>query len=174
MDSAVTLTMNPSIDVGLTIDELVPDAKLRSGSVRREPGGGGINVARGVHRLGGDVCALFNGDDLPGVLLERLLDEEGVPCQRLRIQNRIRDSLLVNVRASGKLYHLVMPGPEMTETEMQQVLEAVGSRDPAPAYLVAIGSLPAGVDDAFYARLARKVHERGARFVPGSPARLRP
>lgn len=161
----VTLTMSPSIDIGLSVEKLVPDAKLRSDGVRREPGGGGVNVARGIHRLGGDVCALFNGDDLYGALLESLLGVEGVPCERLPTANRIRESLLVDVRASGELYHIVMPGPELTEAEVQQVLEAIAARNPAPAYLVASGSLPKGIDDEFYARLARIARDRGARFV---------
>jgi 6-phosphofructokinase 2 len=157
--------MNPSVDVGLRIEKLVPDAKLRSEDVEREPGGGGINVARGIHRLGGDVCALFNGDDLNGSLLESLLGEEGVPCMRLPIGNRVRESVLLEVRASGELYHIVMPGPEITDAEAAQALEAVASREPAPAYIVASGSLPGGVDEAFYARLARTARARGARLV---------
>lgn len=172
--STVTLTMSPSIDVGVSIEKLVPDAKLRSQGVRREPGGGGINVARGIHRLGGDVCALFNGDDLYGALLESLLGGEGVACKRLPIGNRVRESLLVEVRASEELYHIVLPGPELDETEVRQALEAVGGHDPPPAYLVASGSLPKGVDDAFYARMAHGARQRGVRFVldsHGAPLR---
>lgn len=165
MDSVVTLTMSPSIDLGLSIEQLVPDAKLRSDSVRREPGGGGINVARGIRKLGGDVCALFNGDDRYGGLLEILLADEGVSCERLPIRNRIREGISVEVRDSGKVYHLVMPSPEMTEPEVKKVLEAITARRPAPAYLVASGSLPGGVDDTFYARLARTARDQGARFV---------
>jgi 6-phosphofructokinase 2 len=63
MDTVLTLTMNPTLDIGLEIERLVAGQKLRSPTVRREPGGG-INVARGISRLGGTVCALFTGDDV--------------------------------------------------------------------------------------------------------------
>ena len=165
MDNVVTLTMNPTIDVGLSIDRLVPDAKLRSDSVRREPGGGGINVARGIHKLGGEVCALFNGDEVYGGLLETLLGQEGVPRRRLPIANRVREGISLEVREAGELYHLVLPGPELTDGELEQALDAVAGRKPAPAYLVASGSLPPGVADDFYARLARVARERDIRFV---------
>jgi 6-phosphofructokinase 2 len=41
-----TLTLNPAVD------ELMADHKMLASSVRREPGGGGVNVARSLNRLG--------------------------------------------------------------------------------------------------------------------------
>ena len=40
----VTLTVNPAIDIAASVDRVVPLHKLRCTSVRRDPGGGGINV----------------------------------------------------------------------------------------------------------------------------------
>ncbi|SRR6056297_659395 len=174
MDSVMTLTMNPTLDIGLSVDSLVPGKKLRSETVRREPGGGGINVARGIRRLGGDVCALFPGDDVIGARLESLLQERSVPRRRLPIRGTVREGISVWVRDEGALFHFVMPGPELGEDEAQLALDAVLDHEPCPDWLVASGSLPPGVDDNFYARLARAASERGIRFVldsHGAPLR---
>ena len=52
MAEIVTLTVNPSIDVATSVERVAPFHKLRCGAERRDPGGGGINVARVMKRLG--------------------------------------------------------------------------------------------------------------------------
>ena len=59
METAVTLTPNPAIDISTAVDEVLPIRKLRCEAARRDPGGGGINVARVVRRLGGEVSAIY-------------------------------------------------------------------------------------------------------------------
>lgn len=174
MDSVMTLTMNPTLDIGLSVEGLVPGKKLRSETVRREPGGGGINVARGINRLGGRVCALFPGDDVIGARLEGLLEERSVPHRRLPVRGTVREGISVWVRDEEALFHFVMPGPEFSRDEAQRALDAVLDHEPCPDWLVASGSLPPGVDDGFYARLARAARERDIRFVldsHGAPLR---
>jgi len=165
LNTILTLTMNPTLDIGLDVDRLVPNQKLRAESVRREPGGGGINVARGIHRLGGKVCALFNGNERLGPRLASLLEDEGVPCRRLPVVGDLREGFSVRVKDTDELFHFVLPGPELTEKETQQALDAVLSFEPTPRYLVASGGLPPGADDDFYARLARGAAQQGIRLA---------
>ena len=54
MTDIVTITPNPAVDLSTTVDRIMPVAKLRGKTQRRDPGGGGINVARVIRRLGGD------------------------------------------------------------------------------------------------------------------------
>jgi pfkB family carbohydrate kinase len=79
MAAIVTLTMNPALDIATTTEIVVPAEKLRCSEPRYDPGGGGINVARAVHMLGGDAIAVFPVGGLSGEMLCRLLDGEGVP-----------------------------------------------------------------------------------------------
>jgi 6-phosphofructokinase 2 len=53
MSGIVTFTPNLALDVSTTIARVMPDHKLRCTAARYDPGGGGINVARVVRRLGG-------------------------------------------------------------------------------------------------------------------------
>ena len=59
MTAIVTITLNPAVDLSTAVERIVPVLKLRGTSQRRDPGGGGINVARVVARLGGDVSAIY-------------------------------------------------------------------------------------------------------------------
>jgi len=57
MKAILTVTPNPALDVHARVEALVPRQKLRCRDVRRDPGGGGINVARAVKKLGGEAVA---------------------------------------------------------------------------------------------------------------------
>ena len=63
MAAIVTLTMNPALDIATSTDRVEPTHKLRCMMPRHDPGGGGINVARAVHALGGDAVAIFRSAD---------------------------------------------------------------------------------------------------------------
>ena len=70
----VTLTSNPAIDIATSVPMVTPLQKLRCTAARRDPGGGGINVARVVQRLGGNAVAIYPVGGSTGELLRRLVD----------------------------------------------------------------------------------------------------
>ena len=69
MPAIVTLTMNPALDVATATDTIVPSTKLRCEEPRYDPGGGGINVARAVHMLGGDALAVYPAGGATGEMI---------------------------------------------------------------------------------------------------------
>lgn len=165
MTAIVTVTPNPSVDLSTTVERIVPVYKLRGTSQRRDPGGGGINVARVVTRLGGDVRAIYPAGGAMGDLLQRLLDGEGISSDILPIAGETREDFFVNEIATGQQYRFILPGPRLDEHEWKACLAAVAALDPFPRFLVASGSLPDGVPDDFYAQLARIVRQRGASMI---------
>ncbi len=165
MTGIVTVTLNPSLDLSVSVPRIVPTRKLRCTMPRRDPGGGGINVARVVKRLGLEVSAVYPAGGLPGSLLHRLLEEEGIRSVPLEIANETREDFTALDEATGEQYRFVLPGPEMSEGELNQVLDRLASQSSRPAYVVASGSLPPGAPEDFYGRIARVVRGLGARFV---------
>jgi 6-phosphofructokinase 2 len=165
----VTLTPNPAIDVSASVDYVVPDHKLRCGTPTYEPGGGGVNVARAVHKLGGAALAVFPAGGPAGALLGRLLQAEGLACRALPIAGWTRENTNITERVTRRQFRFVMPGPTLAVHEWRAILEQVGRLDPAPRYLVASGSLPPGVPGDFYGQLARAVAGRGVRLVLDAP-----
>ncbi|HUE95769.1 MAG TPA: 1-phosphofructokinase family hexose kinase [Longimicrobiaceae bacterium] len=165
MKRIVTVTMNPAVDASSSTDRVAADEKLRCEPLEREPGGGGINVARAIGKLGGDALALYPAGGTMGELLGELLEPEPLRHQRLDIAGSTRENVTIRESGSDRQYRFVMPGPELEQAEWQAVLESIAGLDPAPDFVVGSGSLPEGVPDDFFARLAETSQSRGARFV---------
>ena len=69
MSAIVTVTMSPAVDVNSATDQVLPNRKLRCEEPAREPGGGGINVARAIRQLGGTARAIFVAGGAAGARL---------------------------------------------------------------------------------------------------------
>jgi len=137
--------------------------KVRCTSVRHDAGGGGINVARVVHRLGLEVTAIYTAGGPSGQRLHQLLDREGLQQRIVAIESDTRESFTVFERASGNEYRFVLPGPELREPEWRSCLELL--RGLPMDYLVLSGSLPPGAPEDFYAQATRIAKDRGARIL---------
>lgn len=165
MPQIVTLTMNPALDIATATEVVRPTHKLRCEEPLYDPGGGGINVARAIHRLGGDALAVFPVGGLSGERLCQLLQTEGVRHIPIPISGVTRESFAVVERRSGDQYRLILPGPHLTEAEQERCLEALAAHLRDGTYLVASGSLPPGVPDDFYRRIGDLARRCATRFV---------
>jgi 6-phosphofructokinase 2 len=165
MTDIVTLTLNPALDVSTTVEQVTDTRKLRCGPALKHPGGGGINVARVVSRLGGDCVAVYLAGGPLGQELRRLVDEERVRGVAIEIADETRESFSVYERSTGRQFRFVLPGPTVGDAEWRQCALRIGAFEPPPRYLVLSGSLPPGVPADVYATLARAARAKGTRVV---------
>lgn len=165
MPAILTLTPNPALDLSTTAERVLPTHKLRCGPVTRYAGGGGVNVARLLHRLGADVAAWTLTGGPAGAKVQQLLHHEGVLARCLPIADDTRENFCVIETATGQEFRFVLPGPTLAAAEWQAVLAQLESLPSAPRWLVASGSLPLGVPDDFYAQAARIAQRKGWRFA---------
>jgi len=153
--SRILLTLNPALDVSTAIDRVEPVHKMRCGEPTQHPGGGGINVARVLHRLGADVTAIYPVGGATGEALTKLLQAEGVPAQVVPIAGQTRESFSVHEASSGLDWRFVLPGPTLSEAELRACCDALmtaadggeaarGVWVMVPSALVASGGLPPG------------------------------
>jgi len=166
MDRVATLTLNPAIDSACEADAVFPTHKVRTFAERSDPGGGGINVARVLARLGEQVEAVYLSGGATGALLDELLVERGIERHRIPIHDHTRMSLAVFEQSSGREFRFVPEGPLVSGQEWQAALDHCAAL--SCGWLVASGSLPRGVPDDFYARLSRVTAARGIRLVVDS------
>jgi 6-phosphofructokinase 2 len=165
MPGIVTLTLNPAVDKSAIVDRVVPEWKLRCASPRYEPGGGGINVSRAIHRLGGESVAFHTAGGPYGQQLQDLLDQEGLDHHAIALEGWTRESFTVYETSTGQQYRFGMPGPNLRDREWNRCLTELSRVDPRPAFIVASGSLPPGVPKDFYGRLTRVARDLGAKMI---------
>jgi 6-phosphofructokinase 2 len=164
MSSIVTITFSPCIDKSTTVPSLIPEKKLRCSNPILEPGGGGINVARAMVKLGGQATAIFPSGGYTGKYFNQLMIEENVPSVIIDTVHETRENIIVLDESSNKQYRFGMPGTELSEKEWRHCLQAVEAIDDA-SFVVASGSLPPGVPQDIYAQLARIVKQKNAKLV---------
>jgi 6-phosphofructokinase 2 len=165
MADILTITMNPALDVSTSTDTVMATHKLRCAAQKLHPGGGGINVARVLHRLGSHCMALYPAGGFKGQILKRLLDEEQVRSHCITITDETRESFSVLETSTGRDFRFVLPGPDLTHHEWQACLNFVSELSTPCRYIVASGSLPPGVPVDFYAQLADLARARGSLMV---------
>lgn len=161
----VTLTLNPAVDLAAEVKRIEPAHKLRCTAPLRDAGGGGINVARAIRRLGGDALAIYLAGGHTGAMLDDLMRNEGISFRSLTIGGETRESFSITERSSQAQYRFVLPGPTITANEANAALEVLASAASGGGYVVASGSLPPGLDHDFYSRVGEVAARQGARFV---------
>ena len=165
MGTIVTLTMNPALDIATSTDRVAPTHKLRCAAPRYDPGGGGINVARAIHALGGDAIAVFPVGGPAGEMINHPLNQEGVRHHPIAIAGFTRESLAVEDHQTGEQFRFILPGPEVSERDQERCLDQLSVAAAEANYIVASGSLPLGVREDFYARVAELARTQGKRLV---------
>ncbi len=161
----VTLTLNPALDLSTTVERVEPWRKLRTGPQRIDPGGGGVNVARAVHQLGGVATAVVALGGHVGSLLEDELRPTGIGIRRVDVAAPTRQNFAVAETSTGQQYRFVQTGGEMSSAEWQACLDATVREAEGAHCVVASSSLPAGVPDDVFARLADGLQPLGVPLV---------
>lgn len=164
MGKIVTVTINPVIDKSTQVAGIAPEKKLRCEQPRFEPGGGGINVARAIKKLGGDALAIYTSGGYTGRFLNDLLKEEGIQTKAIPTQNYTRENLIVLDTHTNQQYRFGMPGSTILEEEWKACLQSIEEEEDVE-YIVASGSLAPGVPTDIYAQIAAIAKAKGARLI---------
>src|SRR3569832_2819646 len=118
---------------------------MRASAPKRDPGGGGINVARGVHRLGGDVAAIYPTCCAIGMLLHRLLEREGIDSIVTPSHVETRENFTAFEEESGLQYRFVLPGSPLHRPEWEAMLDKLTGLFESLRIVVARGSVLFGL-----------------------------
>ena len=165
MHSILTLTLNPALDVSTSTEQVMSEHKMRCTATRLDPGGGGINVARVIQRLGGRTLSLYTAGGPTGKAYRQLIEAEHIPALVIPIAESTRQSFTVDEVSTGKQFRFVLQGPELREEEWQACLDLLEESVVPGGFIVASGSLPPGVPADFYARVARIARVHAVRCV---------
>jgi 6-phosphofructokinase 2 len=165
MPDIATITINPAVDIFVNVSRVEPTKKLRCSAPKRDPGGGGINVARVAHRLGRTVIAIYPTGGAIGKLLQRLIEREGIESVVTPSHVETRENFTALETETGEQYRFVLPGSALHRPEWEACLDKLVTLPEKPKIIVASGSIPPGVPDDFFAAVARHAKRVGAKMV---------
>jgi 6-phosphofructokinase 2 len=164
MPSIITITFSPCIDKSTSVPALIPEKKLICAAPKLEPGGGGINIARAIKKLGGEATAIFPSGGYTGKYFNHLLEKENIDVVIIETENETRENIIVLDEAGNNQYRFGMPGTALTETEWKKCLHAVEKINEVE-FIIASGSLPPGVPADIYVALAKIAKSKKAKFI---------
>lgn len=165
MSRILTITLNPAVDLATSIERVVAGPKLYCKAPRVDPGGGGVNAARAIRRLGGEVTALVAVGGAMGEQLLQLLVAEDVLAVAVHVPGETRQSFAVTDETTGEQYRFSVPGETMTAEDGARLLSAIAQAAPQGGYVVLSGGVTPGLADDFPHQVLEAVAPRTGRLV---------
>jgi 1-phosphofructokinase family hexose kinase len=171
----VTVTLNAAIDRTLTVPNFQLGQRHRASQGLTLAGGKGINVARALKRLDVPVVATGLAGGRTGTRIVEELTSEAILNDFVRIADESRTSTAVVDPTAGTYTEINEWGPHVEPDELAMLLEKISYLARGADMVVFAGTLPRGVDDAFYAEAIRDLNRRHVPAVldsEGPPLRL--
>lgn len=157
-----TVTLNPSLDYIVSVEDFKLGRTNRTGSELMLPGGKGINVSTVLKNLGVENTALgfvagFTGDEIV-----RRLEVMGVQTGFIRLSegfSRINFKLksLEGTEINGQ-------GPQIREKDVERLMEQLKQMKEGDTLFLA-GSIPASMSDDTYRNIMKGLKDRRLRIV---------
>jgi len=169
MPEIVTITFNPCIDKSTCVDALLPEKKMRCTPFISEAGGGGINVARAIKKLGGNATAVYAAGGFTGSILQALLTEEKIDSVIIKTDAATRENIIVVDKATNLQYRFITPGDQIKEREWQECLEAA-EKITGAKYMIVSGSLQTGIPYNIFEKISFIAKQKNARLILDAPA----
>ena len=169
-----TVTLNPMLDKTVRVRRVTIGQITRADAVASIVGGKGVNVARQLHRLGCGVRATGIWGGEVGSQLDRLLTEERIPHDFLRIAGMTREGVTY-LDSDGVMTSVFEPPHVVTENEAKALVSHCRGFLSSSSWMVCCGSSPGAASDSAYADLMRHARASGVRTALdtyGEPLRL--
>lgn len=157
-----TLTMNPSLDYIVDVEQFKLGLTNRTTKEQMFPGGKGFNVSMVLQNLGMENTALGFVAGFTGEEIVRKMKETGVRCEFIEVEKGI-SRINVKLRTIDGTEINGM-GPELESKHLEILygkLECLKEND----ILVLAGSTPKTVPATFYADVTKCMSERGVKVV---------
>lgn len=158
----ITVTMNPAIDKTVEIDTFVHGGLNRIASPVADAGGKGINVSKTIKAIGGKTLATgFLGKDGSDTILEAL-HKENIDHDFVFVDGVTRTNMKI-MEKDGTLTEMNEQGMTVPPEKIEELIEKLSGYANEDALFILAGSIPKGVDADIYAKITKKVKEKGAK-----------
>lgn len=163
-----TLTLNPSLDYIIELDQVRLGDLNRTKNESKFPGGKGINVSQVLKRLGVDSKALGFVGGFTGDYIENYLHSLAILTDFVRTKEDTR----INVKLkSDRETEINANGPSITAENFEHLKEKV-SKLSEDDVLVLAGSIPSSMPENTYEQLIKICSEKETKFVVDAEGEL--
>lgn len=153
----LTVTLNPSVDINYKLNHFTLNNVNRVENVGKTAGGKGLNVARVLRQLGGEVAASgFLGGNL-GDFIRREISEKGIKDLFVNIKGDTRNCIAIIHESQQS--EILENGPTITNDEAILFLKSFPGFAQHSKVITISGSLPEGLDDDYYTKLIEISHQ---------------
>ncbi|MEC0128138.1 1-phosphofructokinase [Paenibacillus pabuli] len=156
-----TVTLNPSIDYIVEVDDLKLGELNRMNRDLKLPGGKGINVSRVLNQLGADNTALGFLGGFTGRFINDKLQEDQIQTDFITIADDTRINIKLKHGDETEINGL---GPSIRPEEAELLLNKLTSLQKGDIVILS-GSIPPSLGADFYDRLINVCKRTGAEFV---------
>ena len=157
-----TLTINPSLDYIMEMDEICVGKMNRSKIEYILPGGKGINVSQVLSVLGVENVTILPAAGFTGEKLLEMLANKGIETHVIRLKE---GDTRINVKVLGtEETELNASGPKLGEREKKELFSKVEELKEGD-FLVLSGSVPKNLGDSFYAEIMEILSEKQVKVV---------
>ncbi|MBH3410307.1 MULTISPECIES: 1-phosphofructokinase [Pseudomonas] len=164
MAKILTLTLNPALDITVSLDALRPGHVNRAQAQQSHAAGKGLNVAQVLADLGHSVTVggFLGRDNLQP--FEALIARRGFADCFVRVAGETRSNLKL-VEADGRVTDINGQGPEVDDADRAELLRRLQQVAPGHDAVVVAGSLPRGVSPEWFRQLLEQLRQQGLKVA---------
>jgi 1-phosphofructokinase len=156
-----TLTLNPSVDYIVELDEIELGELNRSMKETKFPGGKGINVSRVLRSLEMESKAIGFLGGFTGKYIEEFLNREGIYTGFIKVDSDTRINIKLKADTETEIN---ARGPEVSTLALgllKEQIKQIGKGD----YLVLAGSIPTSMPGSIYKDIVEICQGNGAEVI---------
>lgn len=145
-----TVTLNPSLDYIVKLDEVRLGQLNRSVTESKFPGGKGINVSQVLKRVGVDSKALGFIGGFTGVYIEEFLENYGITTDFVKVQEDTRINVKLSAHEETEVNAI---GPTILASDFEALKDKIRTLTEEDILILA-GSIPNSMPRSTYEELA--------------------
>lgn len=156
-----TLTLNPSIDYVLRIEQFDDGQTIRSKSEEKYPGGKGIMVSKLLKNLGAKSINIGFLGGFTGEFIKNKLENLGIDEEFTKISDDSRINVKLKYDTETEIN---AQGPQIKEEEIEDFLNYLDDLE-EDDFVIISGSIPKSLGDDFYRVIVNLLEMNNVRFA---------
>lgn len=157
-----TVTLNPSIDYIIGIENIKEGYVNRSSYEKMIPGGKGINVSRVLNNLGVKSCSLGFIAGFTGKYIESFLKNEGIKTNFINIKEK---NTRINIKIkSNKETEINSKGPEVSHNYVKKLFKLIKKIKNNDVVVLA-GSIPSSLEKNIYEKIMFEISSKKVKII---------